>query len=386
MIDADPPACLYVDVKWPRPDRDAASQRALQLIGELVHVGFDVDVAVIDAIDEDGRDAPADLAGGHPVSGSGVDAVLAHVAARTSSYRVAVLAWTRVAQALLGSIRSASPATTIVFDTVDVNHVREFRHARVTGNANLLRRAMAMKAAELSAVEAADRTIAVTEVDAATLESASGRSVDVVTLAVAERTSPVPGPRSRSGLLFLGNVHAWHNVDAILHLATAILPGARAARPGLTLAIVGAGYAEPIAALDGPGVIKLGAVADLEPVFDQARVFACPLRIGSGVKGKVLTALALGLPVVTTPIGAEGMGITDGHDGLIAETAEAFVAAIVRLDTDDALWHRLSANGQALVRARFTRAVVARQVRQIFEPLVEARSTPETVAVAAGGH
>lgn len=385
MTRVDPPRCLFVDVKWPRPDRDAASQRAMQLIGELVAIGFEVDVAVIDAIEDDGRDPPADLAGGQPVPGSGVEAVLAHVARRRVAYRVAILAWTRVAQVLLQRLRSASPSTAIVFDTVDVNHVREYRHARATGNANLLRRAMAMKVAELAAVEAADRTIAVTDVDAATLASASGRHVDVVTLAVDERVSPVPGPASRSGLLFLGNVHAWHNVDAILHLVADILPSAQARRPGLTLAIAGAGYAEPIAALAAPGVIKLGAVERLEPVFDRARIFACPLRIGSGVKGKLLTALALGLPVVTTPIGAEGMGIIDGCDGLIAESTDAFIAAILRLEMDDALWHRLSAGGQSLVRARFSSAVVARQVRNVFEPFANG-STPARVATAAGGH
>jgi len=186
-------------------------------------------------------------------------------------------------------------------------------------------------------------------------------------------------------MLFLGSLHAWHNVDAILHLANDLLPAVRSRRPGLTLTVAGAGWAEPVAAITDPAVTRAGAVADLEPVFDAARMFACPLRFGSGIKGKLLTALALGLPIVTGSIGAEGMDLTDDRTCLLADTPEAFVDAVARLDADDELWARLSTAGREHVEATFGLDVVDRQVRAVFGPLSENRRPAAAVGVADRG-
>ena len=74
-------------------------------------------------------------------------------------------------------------------------------------------------------------------------------------------------------------------------------------------------------------------------------VSVAPLRYGAGVKGKIGSAMAVGLPVVTTPIGAEGMSLTDEKNILIAESAEQFADSIVRLYTEETLWNRISYNG-----------------------------------------
>jgi O-antigen biosynthesis protein len=92
----------------------------------------------------------------------------------------------------------------------------------------------------------------------------------------------------------------------------------------------------------------------------------CPLRIGSGIKGKLLTALAMGLPVVATPVAVEGMHMADGVDCLVADSASDVARACARLDEDDELWSRLSAGGLELVARRFSREVVSRQVERVF--------------------
>lgn len=364
---------LYVDVKWPTPDTDAASQRALQLIRALVGMGFDVDVGVLFPSETgEGVIPMRELGGARALPDDGEEATLRHIAAHGASYDVAVVAWTRVADRLLPALRAANPVMRIVFDTVDVNHVREFRHARVSRNANILRRAMAMKQLELAAVAGADCTLAITEADAEVLRRESpGSRVEVVTLAVSPRERPVPGPESRSGVLYLGNYQAWHNVDAVTHLVRDILPEVHTLIPDVHVTLAGAGRHELIDELASEHVTVTGFLADVIPLFDRSTAFACPLRVGSGVKGKLLTSLALGLPIVGSSVAIEGMALEDGRHCIVADTPREVAAGIARLQTDHALWRRLSEGGRVLVQERFSSHVIKRQVEAVFAPLLE---------------
>jgi glycosyltransferase involved in cell wall biosynthesis len=80
------------------------------------------------------------------------------------------------------------------------------------------------------------------------------------------------------------------------------------------------------------------------------RVSVAPLRYGAGIKGKVGTAMALGLPVVATILATEGMALTDGENILIADDPQALVDAIGRLYRDEGLWNRISANALDFAR------------------------------------
>lgn len=373
------PKLLYVDVKWPTPASDAASQRAVQLIRELVQLGFDVDVAAMFPPEASvGSFGPRDLAGGTAIPAESEAEVADHVARHGMEYDVAVLAWTRVARRLLPLLRETNPDAFIVFDTVDVNHVREFRHARVSRNANILRRAMAMKQHELAAVAAADCTLAVTEVDAEVLRHHCPEArVEVVTLGVDLPEGPIPNPMMRAGALYLGNFQAWGNVDAVQQLVHEILPEVRALGVELGITLAGAGSHADVDELASPEVTVLGYAPDLRQLFDRHRMFVCPLRIGSGIKGKLLTALAMGLPSVASPVAIEGIGLTDGQHCLVATTPREFATAISRLNSDDALWLEISRAGRALARSRFSHEVVRRQVRDVFARPFEYREPAE---------
>ena len=107
-------------------------------------------------------------------------------------------------------------------------------------------------------------------------------------------------------------------------------------------------------ALAGEGIKVLGLVDDLRDLFDAARVFVCPLRVGAGVKGKVMSALSYGVPVVSTPIGIEGAGLEEGRHGAGARPDEEFARRTLALYHDEAEWSRLSRSGQDIVRAEFS--------------------------------
>jgi glycosyltransferase involved in cell wall biosynthesis len=143
------------------------------------------------------------------------------------------------------------------------------------------------------------------------------------------------------------------------------------------LTIVGDNSSPEISAYASDSVRVTGYVPDVDPFFERARVFVAPIRFGAGVKGKIGESLAYGLPVVTTPVGAEGMGLVDGTSAMIASDARAFADAVVRLYRDGELWQKLSDNGYAHVREHFSPEVVERVIN---EPLMRlgAQTAPQS--------
>src|SRR5205823_7514884 len=116
-----------------------------------------------------------------------------------------------------------------------------------------------------------------------------------------------------------------------------IWPIVRARLPDVSMFLIGSRMPEVITALAGDGVEPLGHVRDLEHYLDRCRVSVAPLRFGAGVKGKIGTAQARGVPVVATTLAIEGMHLEDGRDVLLADSAASFADAIVRLYCDAVL-------------------------------------------------
>jgi glycosyltransferase involved in cell wall biosynthesis len=104
--------------------------------------------------------------------------------------------------------------------------------------------------------------------------------------------------------------------------------------------------------------------------MDGCRIALAPLRFGAGVKGKVNMAMSYGLPVVATTIAAEGMQLNDGKDILVADNADAFASAILRLYDDEALWTRLSNGGLDNVREHFSFEAARKALRRALSGLV----------------
>jgi glycosyltransferase involved in cell wall biosynthesis len=128
----------------------------------------------------------------------------------------------------------------------------------------------------------------------------------------------------------------------------------RAQLPDVEFHLIGSKAPEQVRALHGNGVHFHGFVPTLEPWLDGCRLAVAPLRYGAGIKGKVNMSMSQGQPVVATPMAVEGMFAESGRDILVADTEEAFAAAIVRLYRDEKLWNRLSEGGLENVRRYFS--------------------------------
>ena len=112
-----------------------------------------------------------------------------------------------------------------------------------------------------------------------------------------------------------------------------------------------------------------GFVESLEPWLDGCRIAVAPLRYGAGIKGKVNISMSRGQPVVATPSAVEGMFAKAGRDVMVAETAEEFAAAVVRLYRDEELWNRVSANGLENVRRYFSVETARLGLQQLLKSL-----------------
>jgi len=106
-------------------------------------------------------------------------------------------------------------------------------------------------------------------------------------------------------------------------------------------------------------------VDDTRPHLREGDISAIPLRVGSGTRLKAFEAMAMGLPVVSTTLGVEGLGLEPGHDYAAADTAGAFADAIVGLLNDPASRQRLAESGRALLEARYSWKVIGRQFEAI---------------------
>jgi glycosyltransferase involved in cell wall biosynthesis len=154
-----------------------------------------------------------------------------------------------------------------------------------------------------------------------------------------------PSPR----IVFLGNMNYPPNADAARWIGAEIFPRILAARPDAELRLVGIAPADLRSSLTKPGIVFTGFVDDLRSELETCSVALLALRFGAGTKLKVLESLAHGVPVVTTPIGAEGIGAADEVHLLVRQSAADLADAVLRVLGDSQLACRLGRDGREFV-------------------------------------
>jgi len=211
----------------------------------------------------------------------------------------------------------------------------------------------------------------VSGVDRQALVDLSGSRAPFVEVPIAvdaAGTVPIPTLTTSPRLLFLGGLHWPPNADALATFVRDIWPRVRATRPDATLTSVGRDDSPAAdACRAAPGVRLTGWVPDIDPFVQESRMLVVPMRAGSGMRVKILDAMARGLPVVSTTVGCEGIGVVPGEHLLLADSAEAFADAVVRLLADDRLAASLARNARALVLARYDVAAVRSAVLRAID-------------------
>ncbi len=242
-------------------------------------------------------------------------------------------------------VRAAQPGAALVYDAEALFFRRIEREAQLrsgTAEAEALETAAAeMRRCELDIAADADHVVAISEEEAAVLREAARCPVEVHGPLLGAIAPSPSGFAPRRDVAFVAGWAAGPNspnADGLAWFAREVMPKLRARVPDARLLVTGVGPPPSLRSLAGPGIVFVGAVADLAAFYDAVRVVAVPMRFGAGVKNKTIEALQYAVPTVATTVGAEGLPTDDPDAVVVADDATNFAAALASLLEDRATW------------------------------------------------
>lgn len=346
---------LVIDAECPQPDKDAGGYAAVQEMRLLQALGFKVTFI------------PANLAylGNYTeaLQRQGVECLFAPFSSsiadvlekRGKEFDLVYITRYGVAEKVVSIVRSTAPQAKILFNDADLHFLREIRSALITKCPESMQVALRTREAELSVMRQVDATLSYTDIEAAVIVSHNLGSTRVLRCPwVVEERDHIPGYAARKGIAFLGSFRHPPNAEAVQFFVAHVMPLLRSRLPGITLHIYGSHASDNLAMLSTLDVVVEGWVHSVEQIYDRCRVFVAPLQSGAGIKGKVIGALARGVPSVLSSIAAEGIRATEGSEFTIAESPAEWVEAIAGLYENKARWTRMSLRARKLATAEYS--------------------------------
>ncbi len=328
---------LMVDERLPNSDEDAASEAILSHAQAFRRLGFHVEFVSMSASGGNADQVRA-------IRALGIDAhfppdnLQQFIASRAGQFDVVYCHRHKVARQVLKAARAGHPDACLIYGVADLHHLRLERQRAITGGPDPIE-IDAVKAEEFDCIRQADVTLTHSDFEAGVISSAVP-SAQVAVLPWAVNVSAEhPDSAGRRGVCFLGSYRHAPNVDAITHFLAdiwSLVPG-----PVRDNGLYVAGAHSQLLSLGPlpPRVTLVGHVKSVAGFLADKRLMVAPLRFGAGVKGKVISSLALGLPCIMSPMAAEGIALSTAlREALVAEDADSFAGKIALFSTDDALW------------------------------------------------
>lgn len=362
---------LVLDATAPTPDQDAGSVTAVKVMQVFQRLGYQVDYIPVDNFLYQRRYID-DLQriGVGCIYAPFVSTLKDHLLHYGYHYDVIHVFRHQVMENVYEDIRSYAPKAKTMFNNMDLHFLRMQRQGEIEGDPKLIRAAIASKPHELRTMSRANIVFVPSSVEQDIL-IAEGDLPPVEVMPYMVDPQP-PGPRNEkaNNIIFLGGFDHKPNVDAVEWFVREVWPSLQANSSIGKFMVVGAKPPASIQALANDRIIVTGRVEDLGPIFTDCRAMVVPLRYGAGVKGKIYSALALGTPVITTGIGAEGIvGLEPGQDVLMAETPDDFVQAVTRVFDEPELYAKLCAQGPRFIDEFATLKAGERAMREAVKTL-----------------
>lgn len=359
---------LFIDAVTPTPDQDAGSVQTVMGLRCAQAAGYKVCFVPEDNWLFEPRYTPRMQREGVECFYAPFDVGLDNYLSRYGALFDVILVYrVGIIHKALPTIRQYAPHALVLFHVADLHYLRHQRQARLEGDPAALQAAETLKTLELDMVRECDCTITHSTVEAEIL----AKELPEAPVTVWPLMSEVIGTKvpfaERRDICFLGGYRHPPNVDAVFFFVREVLPLIHARRPEIRFIVAGANPTAELLQIASDRIIVTGMVEDLADVFDTIRVFACPLRTGAGAKGKVMSALSYGLPVVSTAIGVEGAGLEPNKHVVVADEPQELAEALLRVYDDPMLWQALSEAGQELVREQFSLAMGKRQLSEAIE-------------------
>lgn len=276
-----------------------------------------------------------------------------------------------------------------VVDLVDAMSENYLQRAKPSNDENhLLRKLYELEGLQLRRYERAiigsfDHCFVTTEADARKMTGDGPRS-NLTVVPNGVRAELLSGPSDEDGspperprLVFLGRMDYFPNEDAVEHFTHEIFPGIRTHHPDAEFLVVGSHPSERVRSLgDAPNVTVTGFVDDVTHHLSMADVVVAPMRFGTGIQNKILEAMALGKPVVTTPVGAEGIDGESGDHFVVAEEPSAFADAVSALLDSPERRTEVGASARDLVEKQYSWDSVGETLLEAVDAVVDGRDSP----------
>ena len=269
----------------------------------------------------------------------------------------------------IGIVKKYCLKAKIIYHTIDLHYLRMIRESIIKSAEDIMTQAMSMKARELNAIEKSDLTIAVTEEDRKAIRDViSGKNIYKLGL-ILNTNKKINNFNSRRGIVFVGGFAHAPNLDAVMYFINEVMPALIEFHPEVEFSIVGSNIPPSIYNYESKNIRIVGYVENLENFLSTKLVNIAPLRFGAGIKGKIANAMSVGLPTVATEIAAEGMGVENNRNILIANQPHEIVRAIDQLLTNKNLWEEISENGVNYAELTWGGQVLCSELISLFSIL-----------------
>lgn len=335
---------LVIDHHWPTPDRDSGSIDIVNFVKVLAQLGFEVSLAATEELQGEAHIPAAVRELGIECVDLSLDGSMeAYLARIGAGLDLCVLCRVYCGGSYLEAVQEFCTRARIVFNSIDLNFLREERRAQLLNDTALTALLPQLRAREEHIIRQSDATILVSEAELALITETIPEAYSLQLPLARPVSAPTNSFSTRRGIGFIGGFGHQPNVDAITTFLDDIWPLVLDRMPNCEMSIVGDGL-PPAVLIGRPGTVRyLGHLPDVVPWFESLRLTVAPLRFGAGAKGKIASSLAAGVPAVVSAVAAEGMALDPSAGVLTAGSAASFAESILRLHEDSDLWTQLSA-------------------------------------------
>ena len=298
---------------------------------------------------------------------------------RDARFDLAIFAFWNLAEYYIPILRQISPGTRAIVDSIDLHFLRQARSLLQPLTLSAAEPKLDLRFAsemmrEMNVYAAADAVLTVSQKEADLINDFTSNPQLAWCVPNGDdlERSTIPAEQ-RHGILFVGNFRHPPNREAVEFLLNAIYPrlqsGVVERHP---IQIVGNELPEGVRQLAErlPGVHAVGWVPSVLPYLERARMTVVPVLHGAGTKSKLVQALLIGTPSVSTTLGAEGIGISDDNEVLLADEPGTFAEAVARLADDDVLWNRLASEGRTRTLATHGKDTVREHLSRVIDRLM----------------
>jgi glycosyltransferase involved in cell wall biosynthesis len=374
---------LFLDFETPCPDVSAGGYAAIKEMQILQSLGYQI-TFMPKNIEHDGLYTDT-------LQRMGIECIYAPSYAdsddfllkRGNEFSVIYITRYHIAQSILPKLRQYANAAKVVLMLADLHFLRELRTALHNKDDEQLSQAMDTRENELAVMRKVDLVLSYSDVEKTVILSHNLASTKVAKCPwVCEIVEHVSGFANRVDIAFLGGFNHTPNVEAMMWFIERVWPTLLNQLPEAQLRIYGSAIPNSIKDLaeSNSRIQVLGWVSDVASVYNNCRVFIAPLQSGAGIKGKVIGALAHGVPSVLSDIAVEGIGVCDEIHAFVAASPDEWVNRIMTLYTDQVLWHKMSHHALSFAKRHYSLDNAITQMKAAFSSIgIEPISEPKAL-------